>query len=50
MARKGRDGGGASSFLDEERGDAVGGSDRGLGKETTKGGSSPYPAGPDRNG
>jgi len=50
MARKGRDGSGASSFLDEKRGDAVGGTDRGLGKEATKGGSSPYPAGPDRNG
>jgi hypothetical protein len=37
MARKGRDGGGASSFFDEERGDAVGGTDRGLGKETTEG-------------
>jgi hypothetical protein len=50
MARKGRDGGGADSFLDKERGDALGGTDRGLGKETTKGGSAPYPAGPNRNG
>jgi len=49
MARKGRDGGGADSFLDKERGDAVGGTNRGLAKETTEGCSATNPAGPNRN-